>query len=309
MTMTYRCCAVVAALLLAGAAQAQGMGEPGASHVSGGVDASNDSDRFNEFKPWAQYEAASGWGVRAGWQHYSLGDWSASGQSLFVTHRWQRDAWSSNARLGLNHTDGRDHWVAAWDGMYKLAPDTSAGISFERDVVDSRWGIADGLMATTAMAVLDHQFTPGFGVGVAAGSTWFSDSNRRDILRTRWTYTLSEEKGWYAYLATRNFRFTDPYHYAYFSPDRFHEAALGLMWKTALNDWLVLSANADAGRQSIDGEGKPVWNLGLYLSSPLRARVQWKIGFASRNDHASPVSSTAQSYRYTSFTAFVRVPF
>ena len=50
MTMTYRCCAVVAALLLAGAAQAQGMGEPGAYHVSGGVDASNDSDRFNEFK-------------------------------------------------------------------------------------------------------------------------------------------------------------------------------------------------------------------------------------------------------------------
>ena len=300
---------LLAACALGGSAlQAQPTSAP-TPYVSGGVDLSNDSDHFNEYKPWAQYEWASGWGVRAGWQRYRLDDWSATGRSLWVTHRVQSDTITSNARVGINRTGGHDHLVGLWDGMYQFTPSTAAGMSLERDVVNSRWGIEDGLMVNTAMLVLDHTFNPRLSVGVAAGSSWFSDSNRRDIVRTRWNLTLSEEKGWYTYLTTRHFWFTDPYHYAYFSPDRFGEASLGLMWKTRITDDVVLSANIDAGRQSIDGESKPVWGAGLYLQSPHRAALQWKVGLTTRKDHASPLGGTAESYRYTSAVGSVRVPF
>ena len=65
--------ALAASLLLVGLAQAQ----PAAAtppYVSAGVEASDDSDGFQEFKPWMQYETSNGWGARAGWQHYRQGD-------------------------------------------------------------------------------------------------------------------------------------------------------------------------------------------------------------------------------------------
>lgn len=308
MTKHHHTWALAASLLLVGLAQAQ----PAAAtppYVSAGVEASDDSDGFQEFKPWTQYETSNGWGARAGWQHYRQGDWSDTGRSLFVTHRMQQDAWSSNGRLGLNRTAGHGHIVGAWDGMYQWTGSTAAGVSAERDVVNSQIGLREGLTANTAMAVLDHQFHPRFGVGLAAGSTWFSDDNRRDILRSRWTFTLSEDQGWYLYTSTRHYRNSDPYRRAYFSPAHFREAALGVMWKTAITDEVAISANADMGRQYIDRDGQQLWHVGLYLSSRHRAPVQWKVGFAISKDHASALGGAAEGYRYTSAVASVRVPF
>lgn len=280
------------------------------AYVSAGVDASDDSDGFREFKPWAQYQAANGWGLRAGWQHYAIDNWSATGRSLLLTHQAQRqDQWSSTARLGVNHTDGHTHLIGMWDGMYQLSARSAAGVSLERDVVNSQRGLQRGLTATTALAVFDHQFTDRFTLGLAAGSTWFSDDNRRDLLRTRWTFTLSEDRGWYLYARTRHYRNSDPYRSAYFSPEKFAEGAVGVLWKKAVTDQMVVSANADVGRQRIDGEGQPLWHAGLYLSSPHRARVQWKVGVAISKDHASSLGGSQDSYRYTSAVAQVRVPF
>ncbi|WP_294261061.1 hypothetical protein [uncultured Comamonas sp.] len=277
-------------------------------YVLGGLDASNDSDGFNEFKPWAQYEAVNGWGLRAGWQRYRMDSWSATGQSLYATHYQKSKLWSSQARLGVNRTDGHDNLVGAWDANYQLRPSTAVGLSAERDIVNSRRGIQQGLTSTSLLGVLDHQFLPRFAVGAAFGSTWFSDDNRRDLLRTRWTFTLSEDQGWYLYALTRHYRNSRPYGGSYFAPERFREAALGVMWKKAITDGLVLSVNADAGRQYIDGEGQQLWHAGLYLSSPHRAPVHWKVGLTSSQDHASALSSSGSGYRYTSLVAFVRMP-
>ena len=277
--------------------------------IAAGVDASDDSDGFHEFKPWAQYEASNGWGLRAGWQRYSLEGWTEHGSSLYLTQRMQRGAFTSNGRLGVNRTASHSHWVGVWDGMYQFSPATAAGLSFERDVVNSQRGLIDGLTSNTALAVLDHQFHPRFSVGLAGGSTWFSDHNRRDVLRTRWTFTLSEEQGWYTYAATRHYRNSNPYQGAYFAPERFREAALGVMWKKALNDHFVISAHADAGRQYIDGQGQRLWHMGVQLSAPHRAPIQWSVGLRTNRDHASSNADGDGSYRYTSFVAQVRLPF
>ena len=279
------------------------------TYIAAGVDASDDSDHFHEFKPWAQYEAASGWGLRASWQHYSLHGWSSTGRSLYLTHSSQSRGLSSSARLGVNQTGGHSHLLGTWDLLQQLTTATSLGFSLERDVVNSQRGLQQGLTATTALAVLDHQFHPRFSVGVSAGSTWFSDNNRRDMLRSRWTLTLHEAQGLYSYLITRHSKNNNPNQGAYFAPERFREAALGLMWKKALTNQLVISANADVGRQYINGIGQHLWHWGLYLSAPHRAHTQWRIGLSTSRDHASNINGNDSSYRYTSATASLRIPF
>ncbi|MCT9811614.1 hypothetical protein N0K08_13270 [Acidovorax sp. Be4] len=294
--------------LLPLAATAQGLVAP-LPAVSAGVDVSNDSDGFRVFKPWTQYEAASGWGLRAGWQRYSMDDWSATGRSLLLTHRRDTAQYNWMAQLGANTTAGHTQAVGSLDAMHRLGDTTSLGVSLERNVVDSRRGIDAGLNYNAAMLVLDQQLHPRLSLGVAAGSTWFSNDNRRDILRTRWTFTLDEDRGWYAYVKTRNYRNSDPYRPEYFSPARLHDASLGLLWRTALTDKVVISAHVDSGRQVIDGEGQAAWSAGLYLSSPRRAAVQWKVGLESSQDHASALQASAGGYRYTSAVAQVRLPF
>ncbi len=277
--------------------------------VSAGVDASDDSDGFREFKPWAQYETSAGWGVRASWQRYAMDDWAAVGRSLFLTHRKHEGAWKSDGRIGLNRAASRDHIIGMWDGMYQFTPNTAAGLSVERDVVNSMRGIERGLTSNTVLAVLDHQFHERISLGLAVGSTWFSDDNRRDLLRSRWTFTLSEENGLYVYLSTRHYRNSAPYQGAYFAPERFREAAAGVMWKKALTDEVVISAHADGGRQYIDGTGQRLWHWGIYLSSPNRASIQWRIGLNTSQDSASSLGGSAANYRYTSAVASLRLPF
>lgn len=283
--------------------------EKAQAHVSAGVDASDDSDGFQEFKPWAQYETKAGWGVRASWQRYTMDGWVGTGRSLFLTHRLLQGPWSSQGRLGWNRTASRDHMIGTWDGMYQVSPDTAAGLSVERDVVNSMRGIERGLTSNTLLAVLDHQFHPRFSLGLAAGSTWFSDDNRRDLLRSRWTLTLSEGSGIYTYLSTRHYRNSAPYQGAYFAPERFGEAAAGLMWKKALTDQVVISAHADYGRQYIEGVGQRLWHWGLFLSSPNRAPIQWRVGLSTSQDRASSLGGSDANYRYTSAVASLRLPF
>lgn len=277
------------------------------SHLASGVDASDDSDGFREFKPWAQYEATNGWGLRASWQRYAIEGWSTTGRSLYLTHHIKQDGWTSKARLGLNRTGKQQHVLGMWEAMYQFTPATAAGWSLEKDVVNSKRSLEQGLTSSTALAVVDHQFHPSLSVGVSAGSTWFSDHNRRDMLRSRWTVTLDEERGLYTYLITRHYRNSAPYQGAYFAPARFREAAAGLMWKHLLFDHIILSAHADLGRQYVDGSGKHLWHWGLFLSSRHRATTQWTLGLSSSEDQASNLSDG--SYRYTSFVAMVRIPY
>ncbi len=296
-------------ILTASLALACAQSAAAAPHISAGIDASDDSDGFQEFKPWTQYEADNGWGLRAGWQHYSQDNWSGTGRSLYVTHNTQKNSWSSSARIGLNRSAGHEHVLGIWDGMYQLSRTTAAGLSAERDVINSQRGLQQGLLSNTAIAVLDHEFHPRISLGLAAGSTWFSDTNRRDILRSRWTVTLNENQGWYLYASTRHYRNSEPYRSAYFSPERFREAALGMMWKKAVTDHIVIKAYADAGSQYIDDDRQGLWHAGLHLSSPHHSKIQWKAGFTISKDHASLLGGSSRSYRYTSAIASVSLPF
>lgn len=279
-----------------------------AQSVSGSFFASEDSDDFRESKQTVGYTASSGWGLRAGAMRYTSPAWAASGQMLAGTFQRTDDRRTVDAYLGAARVAGFDYVVAGLDYMERLRPGTSLGLSVERDVVNSVRGIDTGTHFTALALVLDHAFSQRFNVGVAAGAALFSNDNNRPILRTRWNYSLNEDYGLNLFLKTRNYHNTNPYRREYFSPDRLSEVSAGLSARFAVAQAAVLSASVDAGQQRIDGASEPIWRVAVGLGARRNDRVQWFVGLEA-SDAAPLFSGQAGSYRYTSATARVTVPF
>jgi hypothetical protein len=286
------------------AAQSQAL----APSVSGTFFASHDSDDFRESKQTLGYTNAAGWGLRAGPVRYTSPGWAASGNVLVGTYKRTDDSRSIDANLGAARVAGIDYLVGGLDYMEKLNPTTAVGVSVERDFVNSVRGIDNGTHFTALALVLDHSFSQRFNVGVAAGSALFSNDNNRPILRTRWNYSLDERYGLNAFLKTRNYRNTNAYRAEYFSPERLSEVSVGLSARFEVAQAFVLSASVDAGQQRIDRAAEPIWRGNLGVASRRNDAVQWFIGLESSNA-AGLFSGQTGSYRYTSATARVSVPF
>ena len=120
-------------------------------------------------------------------------------------------------------------------------------------------------------------------MGLAAGSTYFSDGNHRPFLRTRWNYSLDEQYGLNAYLKTRSYRNSDPDRPQYFSPQWLNEASLGLSPAGLPREHVVLSAALDAGMQYTNADNQPIWGAFLGLASPRNAAIRWNIGLLATN--------------------------
>lgn len=295
--------AMVMGALCAGAAAVAA-----AQSVTGSLQLSHDSDAFNERKESVGYVGGQGWGLKAGALQYSSPAWSASGGSLAATYKKDGTEQQVDASLGVAHIGSHSYVVGALDHMRRVLPHTSLGVSGERDFVNSQRGIDAGLAYTSLALVADHAFTDRFNVGVSAGAALFSNDNHRPVLRTRWNYALDERWGLNAYVKTRNYRNSNPYRPEYFSPGRLGEASLGLSTRFVVADSAVLSASIDAGRQHVDGEAQPIWSAKLALASRRGSRVEWATGLEATNS-ASLFTTQAQSYRYVSAFARVRVPF
>lgn len=279
-----------------------------AQGVTGSLQLSHDSDAFNERKETVGYTGAQGWGLKAGALQYSSPAWSASGGLLAATYRKDGLEQQVDASLGAARIGSHSYLVGALDHMQRVLPQTSLGLSAERDFVNSQRGIDAGLAYTSLALVADHAFTDRFNVGVSAGTALFSNDNHRPILRTRWNYALDERWGLNVFVKTRNYRNSNPYRPEYFSPERLGEASLGLSTRFLMADSVVVSASVDAGRQHVDGESQPIWSAKLGLASPRGSRVEWAAGLEATNS-ASLFTTQAQSYRYVSAFARLRVPF
>ncbi|MBU0748044.1 MAG: hypothetical protein KKB08_01155 [Gammaproteobacteria bacterium] len=279
-----------------------------AQSVSGGFFASHDSDGFRESKQTLGYAGTSGWGLRAGPLRYTAPGWSASGSVLAGTYKSTNDNRTIDANLGAARVSDTSYLVGGLDYMQRLSASTSAGLSVERDFVNSIRGIENGTHFTALALVLDHAFSERFNVGVAAGSAHFSNDNDRPILRTRWNYSLDERYGLNAYVKTRNYRNTNAYRAEYFSPERLSEISLGLSARFEVAQAFVLSASVDTGQQRIDGGSEPIWQGSVGFASRRRNAVQWFVGLEASNT-APLFAGQTGGYRYTSATARVNIPF
>ena len=292
----------LAALLALAATQA-------CAQVSGRLYLSNDSDDFRERIATLGYTGASGFGLKTGALRYSAPGWDAEGALLAGTYRRDDDKRQVDASLGALRIDGRTRAVGALDFLQKDVGWRSAlGLSAERDIVNSERGIEDGLTYDSLALVGDHAFNDRFNVGAAAGVTWFSDDNDRPFLRTRWNVLLDDAWGLNAYLKTRHYHNSDPHRPAYFSPEDLGEVSLGLSARFRASSLLVVSAQADAGRQDADDESQDIWSYSIGLSAPRQSRVQWSVVLQGTNT-ASAGANASGAYRYTSLLAQLSVPF
>ena len=275
--------------------------------ITGSLSASHDSDSFDERKQTFGYAGAQGWGVSAGASQYASPGWSASGTSLSGTYTKESAQQQVDASVGVARVAQHDYLVGTLDYLQHLRAGTSWGLSVERDAVNSQLGLEKGLSYTALALVGDHAFTDRFNVGLSGGTTVFSNHNHRPLLRTRWNYSLNEQYGLNAFFKTRSYHNSNPYRPEYFSPDRLHEASLGLSVRLAVADNMVLNASLDAGRQWIDGSSQPIWSAVFGLASARGSKVQWRLGVEATNS-SSLLAPQSAAYRYASAVAQVNIP-
>ena len=294
---------VIGALCLAAAGVAQ------AQSVSTEVQASHDSDGLDQRSIALGTATSGGWGVKGAAMRFTApGGWAADGQLLAATYQRATQATQFNAAAGVARVGRHDHAVGSLDVLHALGTSggSALGLSAQRSVLDSRAGIDAGLTYDSAAVVADHAFSQRFNVGMVGGATWFSDGNRRPLLRTRWNLSLHEGSGLNAYIKTRSYRNSDPYRPEYFSPERLNEASLGLSVRFAAAGRTVLSAALDAGRQHTELDVEPIWSFSLGISSARAARVQWSL--AVQAAHTAALMSSTSTYRYTSVVGRISVP-
>lgn len=291
--------AAVLAALTAGAA---------AQEIAGRIDATRDSDGFREWRSTAAYRAAPGFGLKAGAVRYRAPGWGENGGLLAATYRRQDTPVQVDASLGAAQLAGHTHVVGALDAMRRLTPATAVGLSLERDYVNSVAGIDEGVTFNSVALVADHAFTGRFNVGLAAGTTDFSNDNQRPFVRTRWNYELAPSHGLNAYLKTRSYRNSEPNRPQYFSPERLNEASAGLSVRFLAAPRVVLGLAADAGTQHTEAGSQRIWSYALRLASPHRDAVQWSIGLQASNAAGVSQATPAASYRYTAAVVQLSVP-
>ena len=270
---------------------------------------SRDSDHFDTNKLNAGYLFSSGWGLGFNVSHFSSPGWSASGKGLFAQYQQRDQERTVEARLGATQTKGHTLATGMLDYMQRVGDKTWLGVSAERDVVESMRGIESGMHYDALMLVLDQQFTKQFNVGAVLGATRFSDNNTRPILRTRWNYELVEGSGLNAYVKTRNYHNSRPYQGSYFAPENLGEYSAGLSWRTALPGPIAFFANADVGRQRIDGDHNGIWSARIGLQNHHTSKALWQVALETSNNRAASISGGVDHYRYTSLTARLVYPF
>ncbi|MBW8832828.1 MAG: hypothetical protein JF606_26225 [Burkholderiales bacterium] len=293
--------------MLIGALLAAAAAATPAQDVSARLDASHDSDGFDEQQATLAWTGAAGWGLKAGALHYSAPGWTADGRLLAATYRHKVSGALVEASAGMAKIGTHVHAVGVLDVLRPVAAASSLGVSAERNVVDSRLGIDAGLTFNSLALVADHAFNERFNVGLAGGSSWFSDDNRRPFLRTRWNFSFNEKFGLNAYLKTRSYRDSMPNRAEYFSPERLNETSLGLSSRLIAAQRVVLSAAIDAGRQHTETDAKPIWSYSLGVSSLRNASLRWSLVLQAAN--TGPLVSRAGDYRYTSLVGQVSFPF
>lgn len=279
-----------------------------AQFATGSFFASHDSDDFDEVRITAGATADNGVGATTGAMHYSAPGWSANGALLVGTYKSFTAQEQIDASLGAARIDGRTFAVGGLDYLYTWTSGDALGLSLERNIVNSRGGIDDGITYNVLAAVGDYVFTPSFNVGVSAGTTLFSDDNRRPFLRTRWNLLLNDAYGLNAYLKTRSYRSSEPDRPQYYSPASLNEVSLGLSVRWRADARVVLSAWADGGMQYTRTGNQPIWSAFAGLASPRNDPIRWNLGLLATNT-GSLFTSQSGAYTFLSLTGQVNVPF
>jgi hypothetical protein len=245
----------------------------------------------------AQKDDGNSLGLRYRHHEFSQNDWSRNGEQLAVAGKGPLQngvrAWQGEA--GLMRQGGHD--LLTLDGSYNIAlsKDANAELFINRDFVETRAALDQGVHFTFVGGSLEYRLHPKLTAVAVAGYQDFSDDNQRKHARLRLIYQPDLDLG-----LTLQYRYRyydsspNETRRAYFNPERYRENMLLAGWRKRYEGW-VGAVLAGAGIQSISGTPDgPSRLLELALDSPAKAGQV----FGMRAGYLRTAAFGGPDYRY-----------
>jgi len=244
------------------------------------VFASSDNENFRTRRVGADFfpsvkdqDAATG--VRYRHHEFSQDDWSRSGDQIVLAARGPLAAgvraWQGEAGM---MTQG-SHNLLTLDGSYVLpiVQGTSAEFFINRDFVETRAALDQGVNFTFAGGSLEHLVHPKLTLIGTAGYQHFSDDNERTHARFKAVFQPNLDLGLTFQYRYRYYTSSpNETRRSYFNPERYQENMLLAGWRYRNSGW-VTSVLAGVGRQHIeDAPAEPSRQFEVSVESPLNAR-------------------------------------
>ena len=241
---------------------------------------------------------------------FSQDDWQRRGQQLRLvarrTDRKTTDGW--NAELGWLQQSKHD--LLTLDSSYRqtLSGGSALEVFANRDVVETRTALNQGLYFNFVGASVDVPVNPNVTLVGLAGYQGFSDDNQRRHLRGRVIWQPSLDLGLTLQLRYRWFDNSKlDVGRAYFNPERYQEGMLAIGWRQRLGDWRN-AVTAGLGSQQIASESATPTQL-LELSSETqveRYALRLRAGYTRA---AGPAATSDPDYWYRYLMGELVLPF
>lgn len=303
-------CMLTAALALAAvapAAMAQTMPDEGKQAVRTDVWVGSDADG-NEARKLAlgwdieHRDIEHWWGVKVEHARFSGRGWHDGQDRIFLSGAGDAGSqWQWEGDVGTNGDDliGRAS-IHSRDAYRKE-------FFIERDVLETRNGVAQGWVQTFAGAGIDVPMGDRWSASGVAGVQDFDvGDNLRTHLRGNLVFAVAPEQGLSLQLRTRYYRNSEPREADYYSP-RWYGEALGVVgWRRYVGGYQY-TARAGVGRQRSAGDSsKRARMLEVGMETP-RWKNAWLRLDAGYTDTPVLTDTGAESYsyRYARLQAFV----
>ena len=231
------------------------------------------------------------WGFEAERARYSGPGWSDRQERLSVRAAGGSGNWRWQGEAGTNGDDLLGsfavHSQDAWRKEFFL----------ERDVLETRDGVAQGLVHTFAGAALDVPLSERWSASGLVGLQDFGGGNLRRHLRANLVYAVLPGQGLSAQLRLRQFNDSDPGEGDYFAPGRYRQA-LGVVSLRRFHGGHQYRVTAGLGRQqSADAGWEPARLLELEYQTP-QNRGRYLRATAGYSDVPAYAGTPGEGYRY-----------
>ena len=238
---------------------------------------SHDSEGFETKKISAevfpQYINANDYlGARFSAYNYKIDDWQSDAYKVSIIAKNVEAATANGWTLEAGVFEQNDHTLATFDGSYRqpLTKSTAVEVFANRDWVETRPALEQGIHFTYLGGAVDQQIGPHVTVVGLAATQLFSDDNRRDHGRLKLIYQPSLEHGLTLQARYRMYQSdADDVAGLYFNPKDYEESMLALGWRQRYKGWMT-GITLGYGREKVaDAPSQSTELLELNIQSPI----------------------------------------
>lgn len=231
------------------------------------------------------------WGFRAERARFSGEGWRERDERLYLRAAGGEGGWRWQGEAGTNGDDLLGSASVFSTGARRKE------FFLERDVLETRRGLAEGRVHTYAGAALDWPLSDRWSATGLVGLQDFGGDNLRRHLRANLVYALAPSQGLSLQLRLRQFNDSDPRELDYFAPGRYRQA-LGVLSLRRFVGGYQWRATAGAGRQDFTGVGsQPARLLEFEFQTP-KDRGHYLRATAGYSDAPADGASGGADYRY-----------